>query len=72
MDPNQAFRGGTGGRFVGVGGGGVVREKENHWSWRLRYEMPRVFIDISRNPLTFIDGPLEASKQCLRDSQDIH
>ena len=30
MDRNQAFRGGTGGGFVGVGGG-VVREKENHY-----------------------------------------
>ena len=30
MDRNQAFRGGTGGGFVGVGGVGVVREKENH------------------------------------------
>ena len=30
MDRNQAFRGGTGGGFVGVGGWGVVREKENH------------------------------------------
>ena len=31
MDRNQAFRGGTGRGFVGVrGGGGVVREKENH------------------------------------------
>ena len=28
MDRNQAFRGGTGGGFVGVGG--VVREKEYH------------------------------------------
>ena len=27
---NQAFRGGTGGGFVGVGGWGVVREKEYH------------------------------------------
>ena len=32
MDRNQAFRGGTDGGFVGVGGGGgVVREKENHY-----------------------------------------
>ena len=34
MDRNSAFRGGTGGGFVGVGGGGgegVVREKENHY-----------------------------------------
>ena len=32
MDRNQAFRGGTGGGFVGVGGGGgVVREKEYHY-----------------------------------------
>ena len=31
MDRNQALRGGTGGGFVGVGGGwGVVREKEYH------------------------------------------
>ena len=33
MDRNQAFRGGTGGGFVGVGGGwGVVREKEYHYA----------------------------------------
>ena len=32
MDQNSAFRGGTGGGFVGVGGGGgVVREKEYHY-----------------------------------------
>ena len=29
MDRNQAFRGGG---FVGVGGVGVVREKENHYT----------------------------------------
>ena len=35
MDRNQAFRGGTGGGFVGVGGvGGVGREKENHYTSR--------------------------------------
>ena len=34
MDRNQAFRGGMGGGFVGIGGRGVVRvvrEKENHY-----------------------------------------
>ena len=31
MDRNQAFWGGTGGGFVGMGGVGVVREKENHY-----------------------------------------
>ena len=34
MARNQAFHGGTGGGFVGVGGlggGGVVREKENRY-----------------------------------------
>ena len=30
MDRNQALSGGTAGGFVGRGGGGVVKEKENH------------------------------------------
>ena len=34
MDRNQAFRGGTGGGFVGVGGWGVVREKRISLHWR--------------------------------------
>ena len=36
MDRNSAFRDGTGGGFVGVGGWGVVREKENHYPWMER------------------------------------
>ena len=31
MDRNQARWGGTAGGFVGMGGGWVVREKENHY-----------------------------------------
>ena len=32
MDRNQAFRGGTGGGFVGVGGWGGCKGKRNHYS----------------------------------------
>ena len=35
MDRNQALWGGTAGGFVGMGGVGVVREKENHWTGAL-------------------------------------
>ena len=31
MDRNQALWGGTAGGFVGMGGGGVARQKENHY-----------------------------------------
>ena len=45
MDQNSSFRGGMGGGFVGVEGvGGVVREKENHytrWDSQRTHESPQ-------------------------------